>query len=118
MSDIGDLIRNKNNTEDFLKFISYNGYQYLHEVTAELSIGDEYTTSLIFSIVLYASSKSWDKFATRAYTLYSDMGDDTESECPSADEELFTSTSSSNTITTPNLVLEMPDQTVQGACYR
>ncbi|GBC44366.2 hypothetical protein GLOIN_2v1790075 [Rhizophagus irregularis DAOM 181602=DAOM 197198] len=61
--------------------------------------------------LLYASSKSWDKFATRAYTLYSDMGDDTESECSSADEELFTSTSSSNTITTPNLVLEMPDQT-------
>ncbi|EXX77009.1 hypothetical protein GLOIN_2v1824252 [Rhizophagus irregularis DAOM 181602=DAOM 197198] len=56
----------------------------------------------------YALSKSWDKFATRAYTLYGDMGDDTESECPSAYDELFTSTSSSNTKTTPNPVLETP----------
>ncbi|PKC60193.1 hypothetical protein RhiirA1_445058 [Rhizophagus irregularis] len=79
----------------------------------DVSIGDEYTTSLIFSIVLYASSKSWDKFATRAYTLYSDMGDDTESECPSADEELFTSTSSSNTITTPNLAHVTDDKQVK-----
>ncbi|PKC56870.1 hypothetical protein RhiirA1_499763 [Rhizophagus irregularis] len=36
MLNIGDLVRNPNNAEDFLKFISYNGYQYLHEVTAEL----------------------------------------------------------------------------------
>ncbi|PKC01681.1 hypothetical protein RhiirA5_402719 [Rhizophagus irregularis] len=79
----------------------------------DVSIGDEYTTSLIFSIVLYASSKSWDKFATRAYTLYSDMGDDTESECSSADEELFTSTSSSNTITTPNLAHVTDDKQVK-----
>ncbi|PKY62923.1 hypothetical protein RhiirA4_490366 [Rhizophagus irregularis] len=36
MSNIGDLVRNPNSAEDFLKFILYNGYQYLHEVTAEL----------------------------------------------------------------------------------
>ncbi|PKY21248.1 hypothetical protein RhiirB3_434780 [Rhizophagus irregularis] len=54
------------------------------------------------------TSKSWDKFATHAYTLYGDMGDVTESECSSADDELFTSTSSSNMKTTPNPVLEMP----------
>ncbi|GET65115.1 hypothetical protein GLOIN_2v1842417 [Rhizophagus irregularis DAOM 181602=DAOM 197198] len=39
MSNIGDLGRiNPNNAEDFLKFILYNGYQYLHEVTAELGL--------------------------------------------------------------------------------
>ncbi|PKC15189.1 hypothetical protein RhiirA5_408516 [Rhizophagus irregularis] len=38
------------------------------------------------------ASKSWDKFATNAYTLYGDMGN----------------TSSSNMKTTPNPVLEMP----------
>ncbi|PKY57417.1 hypothetical protein RhiirA4_509894, partial [Rhizophagus irregularis] len=66
------------------------------------------TLSLIFSIALYASSRSWDNFATRAYTLYGDMGDDTESECPSADDELFVSTSSSNVKISPNPVIETP----------
>ncbi|EXX59765.1 hypothetical protein RirG_186110 [Rhizophagus irregularis DAOM 197198w] len=37
------------------------------------------------------ASKSWDKFATNAYTLYGDMGNVTESECSSTDDELFTS---------------------------
>ncbi|PKY56350.1 hypothetical protein RhiirA4_428188 [Rhizophagus irregularis] len=32
------------------------------------------TLSLIFSIALYASSRSWDYFATRAYTKFGDMG--------------------------------------------
>ena len=36
------------------------------------------------------------------------MGNDTESEGPSVDDELFASTSSSNINTTPNPVLEMP----------
>ncbi|PKY31806.1 hypothetical protein RhiirB3_393586 [Rhizophagus irregularis] len=42
--------------------------------------------SLIFSIALYASSRSWDYFATRAYTRFGDMGD-SESECPSANDD-------------------------------
>ncbi|PKY53870.1 hypothetical protein RhiirA4_472318, partial [Rhizophagus irregularis] len=147
MSDIGDLVRNPNNAEDFLKFISYNGLQYIHEVTAQLSsfvengflktlfdkssqamnkaqllvetFGESAnpnnfaiqaketniqptTLSLIFSIALYASFRSWDNFATHAYQVYGDMGDDTESECPSVNDELFVSTSSSNLKSTPN----------------
>ncbi|PKB99210.1 hypothetical protein RhiirA5_383365 [Rhizophagus irregularis] len=33
------------------------------------------TLSLLFSIALYASSRSWNNFATRAYTKFGDMGD-------------------------------------------
>ncbi|PKY61523.1 hypothetical protein RhiirA4_522631, partial [Rhizophagus irregularis] len=144
-----DSVRNPNNAEDFLKFISYNGDMFLHGVIAQLSSFVENgflktlfdkslqamdkaqllvetfgecanpnnftlqakatniqptTLSLIFSIALLASSRAWDNFSTRAYTLYGDMGDDTESECPSADDELFTSTSSSNTKKTPPIL--------------
>ncbi|POG57747.1 hypothetical protein GLOIN_2v1824252 [Rhizophagus irregularis DAOM 181602=DAOM 197198] len=130
MSNIRDLVRNKNCAEDFLKFISYNGYQYLHEVTAELSLFVENGfLKTLFDKSPQAMDKAqllvetfgesanpnnfsiqaqWDKFATCAYTLYGDMGDDTELEYLSADDELFTSTSSSNMKTTPNPVLETP----------
>ncbi|PKC00937.1 hypothetical protein RhiirA5_504895 [Rhizophagus irregularis] len=130
MSNIGDLVRNKNCAEDFLKFISYNGYQYLHEVTAELSLFVEngFLKTLFdkspqamdkAQLLVETFGKSanpnnfsiqaqWDKFATCAYTLYGDMGVDTELEYLSADDELFTSTSSSNMKTTPNPVLETP----------
>ncbi|CAB4417821.1 unnamed protein product [Rhizophagus irregularis] len=57
------------------------------------------TLSLLFSIALYASSRSWDCFATRAYTKFGDMGD-SESECPSAEDE-FGSTFLSTPKTTP-----------------
>ncbi|CAB4417791.1 unnamed protein product [Rhizophagus irregularis] len=57
------------------------------------------TLSLIFSIALYASSRSWDYFATRAYTKFGDMGD-SESECPSAKDE-FGSTFLSTPKSTP-----------------
>ncbi|CAB4410476.1 unnamed protein product [Rhizophagus irregularis] len=83
MSNMGDLVRNPNNAEDFLQFISSTGYGQ-------------------------SSTSSRNSFAARAYHLYGDMGDDTESECPSVDDELFTSTSSSNVKTTPNPVLETP----------
>ncbi|PKY62907.1 hypothetical protein RhiirA4_490310 [Rhizophagus irregularis] len=66
------------------------------------------TLSLIFSIAIYVLFRSWDNFATRAYQVYGDMGDDTESEGPSEDDELFTPTSSSYSKTTPNPVLVMP----------
>ncbi|PKY57927.1 hypothetical protein RhiirA4_511239 [Rhizophagus irregularis] len=66
------------------------------------------TLSLIFSIAIYISSMSWDNFATRAYQVYGDMGDDTESEGPSDNDELFTSTSSSYSKTTPNPVDDTP----------
>ncbi|GBC52202.2 hypothetical protein GLOIN_2v1820645 [Rhizophagus irregularis DAOM 181602=DAOM 197198] len=62
------------------------------------------TLSLIFSIALYILSRLWDSFATRAYQVYGDMGDDTDLEYPSEDDELFTSTSSLNTKITPNLL--------------
>ncbi|EXX74952.1 hypothetical protein GLOIN_2v1820645 [Rhizophagus irregularis DAOM 181602=DAOM 197198] len=39
------------------------------------------TLSLLFSIALYALSRSWDNFATCAYTRFGDMGD-SELECP------------------------------------
>ncbi|PKY50773.1 hypothetical protein RhiirA4_467419 [Rhizophagus irregularis] len=151
MSNMGDSVRNPNNAEDFLKFISYNGDMFLHRVIAQFSSFVENgflktlfdknpqamdkaqllvktfgecanpknfkfqakatkiqptILSLIFSIALYSLSRSWDNFATCAYTLYGDMRDDTESECPSVDNELFASISSSNTKTTPNPVLE------------
>ncbi|CAB4422568.1 unnamed protein product [Rhizophagus irregularis] len=64
------------------------------------------TLSLIFSIALYASSRSWDDFAARAYSRYSDMGD-SESECPSADDE-FGSTFFLNLKTTPKPVHVSP----------
>ncbi|PKY62909.1 hypothetical protein RhiirA4_490313 [Rhizophagus irregularis] len=35
------------------------------------------TLSLLFTIAVYVSSRSWDSFAARAYCLYGDMGDDT-----------------------------------------
>jgi hypothetical protein len=41
------------------------------------------TLSLLFTIAVYVSSRSWDSFAACAYHLYGDMGDDTESEGPS-----------------------------------
>ncbi|CAB4439622.1 unnamed protein product [Rhizophagus irregularis] len=66
------------------------------------------TLSLIFSIAIYISSMSWDNFATRAYQVYGDMGDNTESEGPSDNDELFTSTSSSYSKTTPNPVDDTP----------
>ncbi|CAB4425833.1 unnamed protein product [Rhizophagus irregularis] len=146
MSNMGDLVRNPNNAEDFLKFISYNSEMFLHRVTLQLGLFVENgflkalfdkgpqamdkvqllvetfgksanlnhfasqptTFSLIFSIALYVSSRSWDNFAARAYSIYGDMGDDTESECPSVDDELFASTSSSNPKSTPNPVIETP----------
>ncbi|PKC54397.1 hypothetical protein RhiirA1_477385 [Rhizophagus irregularis] len=61
-----------------------------------------FTFSLIFFIALYASSRSWDYFAIRAYTRFGDMGD-SESECPSADDE-FGSTFLSIPKTTPKPV--------------
>ncbi|PKY39094.1 hypothetical protein RhiirA4_452232 [Rhizophagus irregularis] len=64
------------------------------------------TLSQIFSIALYASSRSWDYFATRAYTKFGDMGD-SESECPSANDE-FGSTYISMPKTTPKPVLATP----------
>uniref|UniRef100_U9T7H1 Uncharacterized protein n=1 Tax=Rhizophagus irregularis (strain DAOM 181602 / DAOM 197198 / MUCL 43194) TaxID=747089 RepID=U9T7H1_RHIID len=60
------------------------------------------TLSLLFSIALYVSSRLWDDFASRAYTNYGDMGD-SESECPSADDE-FGSTFLSTLKTTPKPV--------------
>ncbi|PKY60470.1 hypothetical protein RhiirA4_484203 [Rhizophagus irregularis] len=36
MSNMGDLVRNPNNAEDFLRFISNNGDFFLHGVTAQL----------------------------------------------------------------------------------
>ncbi|CAB4417213.1 unnamed protein product [Rhizophagus irregularis] len=153
MSNMGDLVRNPNNAEDFLQFISYNEAVHLQEVTTLLGsfvengflkrlfdkgpqamdkvqlLVDTFgkcanlnnfmeqakvtniqptTLSLLFTIAVYVSSRSWDSFATRAYHLYGDMGDDTESECPSVDDELFAFTSSSNVKITPNPVLETP----------
>ncbi|CAB4421392.1 unnamed protein product [Rhizophagus irregularis] len=66
------------------------------------------TLLLIFSIALYASSRSWDAFAICAYILYGDIGNDTELKCPSADDELLASTNSSNMKITSNPVIEMP----------
>ncbi|PKY59973.1 hypothetical protein RhiirA4_483166 [Rhizophagus irregularis] len=66
------------------------------------------TLSLIFSIAVSVASRSWDNFATCAYQVYGDMGDDTESEGSSDNDELFTPTRSSYTKTTPNPVLETP----------
>ncbi|CAB4410482.1 unnamed protein product [Rhizophagus irregularis] len=66
------------------------------------------TLSLIFSIAVSVASRSWDNFATRAYQVYGDMGDDTESEGSSVNDELFTPTRSSYTKTTPNPVLVTP----------
>ncbi|CAB4437128.1 unnamed protein product [Rhizophagus irregularis] len=153
MSNMGDLVRNPNSAEDFLKFIGYETGSFLQEVTTQLGsfiengflknlfdkgpqatdkaqlLVDMFgecanpnnfseqakatniqptTLALIFSIALYTSSRSWDYFAARAYRVYGDMGDDTESECPSESDELFASTSSSNVNTTPNPVLETP----------
>ncbi|CAB4407282.1 unnamed protein product [Rhizophagus irregularis] len=153
MSNMGDLVRNPNSAEDFLKFIGYETGSFLQEVTTQLGsfiengflknlfdkgpqatdkaqlLVDMFgecanpnnfseqakatniqptTLALIFSIALYTSSRSWDNFAARAYRVYGDMGDDTESECPSESDELFASTSSSNVNTTPNPVLETP----------
>ncbi|PKY59377.1 hypothetical protein RhiirA4_482077, partial [Rhizophagus irregularis] len=88
MSNMGDKVRNSNTVEDFLQFILYSEAVHLQEVTTLLAV--------------YVSSRSWDSFAARTYCLYGDMGDDTESECLSADDELFASTSSSNVKTTPN----------------
>ncbi|PKY53229.1 hypothetical protein RhiirA4_471325 [Rhizophagus irregularis] len=113
MSDMEDLVRNPNNAEDFLKFISYNGYQYLYEMTAQLSL---FVENSFLKNLFDKGSQAMDKvqllvvgcFATRAYTLYGDMNDNTELEYPSADDELFASTSSSNTKTTPKPVLETP----------
>ncbi|PKC65558.1 hypothetical protein RhiirA1_460880 [Rhizophagus irregularis] len=121
MLDIGDLDRiNPNNAEDFLKFISYNRDMFLHRVTAQLgsfvengflkTLFDKSSQAMdkaqllvkMFGKSLYALSRSWDNFATCAYTLYGDMDEDTELECPSINNDLFTSTSSSNTKTTPN----------------
>ncbi|PKY32130.1 hypothetical protein RhiirB3_393811 [Rhizophagus irregularis] len=65
-----------------------------------------FTLSLIFFIALYASSRSWDYFAIRAYTRFGDMGD-SESECPSADDE-FGSTFLSIPKTTPKPVHVSP----------
>ncbi|PKY62507.1 hypothetical protein RhiirA4_432580, partial [Rhizophagus irregularis] len=153
MPKMGDIVRNKNSSDDFLEFISYNEAIHLQEVTTLLGsfvengflkqlfdkgpqamdkaqlLVDTFgecanpnnfteqakatniqptTLSLLFTIAVYVSSRSWDSFAARAYRLYGDMGDDTESEGPSVDDELFTSTSSSNVNTTPNPVLETP----------
>ncbi|PKY35619.1 hypothetical protein RhiirB3_396315, partial [Rhizophagus irregularis] len=64
------------------------------------------TLSLLFSIALYASSRSWNNFATCAYTRFGDMGD-SESECPSTDDE-FGSTFLSTLKTTPKPVHVTP----------
>ncbi|PKC53082.1 hypothetical protein RhiirA1_480068 [Rhizophagus irregularis] len=64
------------------------------------------TLSLLFSIALYASFRSWNNFATRAYTRFGDMGD-SESECPSTDDE-FGSTFLSIPKTTPKPVHVTP----------
>ncbi|PKB96477.1 hypothetical protein RhiirA5_434772 [Rhizophagus irregularis] len=64
------------------------------------------TLSLLFSIALYVLSRLWDDFASRAYTNYGDMGD-SESECPSADDE-FGSTFLSTPKTTPKPVHVTP----------
>ncbi|PKY62719.1 hypothetical protein RhiirA4_489727 [Rhizophagus irregularis] len=58
------------------------------------------------STALYASSRSWDFFATCAYTRFGDIGD-SESECPSAEDE-FGSTYISMPKTTPKPVLATP----------
>ncbi|PKY47299.1 hypothetical protein RhiirA4_462432 [Rhizophagus irregularis] len=90
MSNMGDLVRNPNNAKDFLRFISFNGDMFLHRVTAQLG---SFVENGLFEKSPQAMDKAqllvetfgdtlhlWDNFATRAYTLYGDMGDDTESE--------------------------------------
>ncbi|CAB4423744.1 unnamed protein product [Rhizophagus irregularis] len=95
MSDMGDSSRiNPNRPEGFLRFISENRDHFLFESSTYLAVS--------------VSSRSWDNFATRAYQVYGDMGDDTESEGSSANDKMFTPTSSSYSKTTPNPVLETP----------
>ncbi|PKB96095.1 hypothetical protein RhiirA5_435459 [Rhizophagus irregularis] len=55
--------------------------QFLHEVTAQLKM----------------FGKLWDNFATCAYTLYGNMGDDTELECPSIKDVKITPVDQSDT---------------------
>ncbi|GBC22252.1 hypothetical protein GLOIN_2v1824252 [Rhizophagus irregularis DAOM 181602=DAOM 197198] len=105
MLNIGDLVGNPNNAEDFLKFISYNGYQYLHEVTAELG---SFVENGFLKTLFDKSPQAMNKAQLLHFTLRPSRGDDTKSECPSTDDKLFTSTSSSNTKTTQNPVLETP----------
>ncbi|PKY35207.1 hypothetical protein RhiirB3_455703 [Rhizophagus irregularis] len=148
MSDIGDLSRiNSNNAEDFLKFVLYNGHQFLHEVTVQLS---SFMKNSFLKTLFDKSSQSINKTQLlagmfgecadlnnffqqakivrcfchlRLYSIWwtGGMGDDTESECPS--------TSSSNTKITSKPVLETPpilpdmkmtlvDQTVISETFR
>uniref|UniRef100_U9UVL2 Uncharacterized protein n=1 Tax=Rhizophagus irregularis (strain DAOM 181602 / DAOM 197198 / MUCL 43194) TaxID=747089 RepID=U9UVL2_RHIID len=64
--------------------------QFLHEVTAQLK-STGYGLSLASGRDVW--QVLWDNFATCAYTLYGNMGDDTELECPSIDDKLSTSLS-------------------------
>ncbi|PKY57725.1 hypothetical protein RhiirA4_429197 [Rhizophagus irregularis] len=84
--------------EDFLKFISAEGESFLSYTTFQLG--------QFVENALYASSRSWDFFATCAYTRFGDMGD-SELECPSADDE-FGSTVLSTPKTTPKPVPVTP----------
>ncbi|PKY57182.1 hypothetical protein RhiirA4_478077 [Rhizophagus irregularis] len=63
---------------------------------------------LCWNVLFHAWEESQGISASSKTNVYGDMGNDAESECPSIDDELFTSTSSSNTKTTPNPVLETP----------
>ncbi|PKB95405.1 hypothetical protein RhiirA5_436781 [Rhizophagus irregularis] len=91
MSNMGDSVRNPNNAEDFLKFISIISPQVMDK--AQLLVDT------------FGECANLNNFASQ---VYGDMGDDTDLEYPSEDDELFTSTSSLNTKITPNLVLETP----------
>ncbi|GBC39636.2 hypothetical protein GLOIN_2v1773465 [Rhizophagus irregularis DAOM 181602=DAOM 197198] len=95
MSNMGDSVENysEHPEADFLEFVSEEGkrsYPIQH-----------------FSLdTLYASFRSWNNFATRAYIRFGDMGD-SESECPSTDDE-FGSTFLSIPKTTPKPVHVTP----------
>ncbi|PKY60495.1 hypothetical protein RhiirA4_484269 [Rhizophagus irregularis] len=96
MSNMGDLVKNPNNAEDFLKFILYNSEMFLHVVTTQLS---SFVENSFLKTLFDKSSQAMDKAQLLVDTfgdVYGDIGDDTESECPSDNDELFTSTSLSN----------------------
>ncbi|CAB4439623.1 unnamed protein product [Rhizophagus irregularis] len=121
MSNMGDIIRNPNSAEDFLKFVSYNGDMFLYGVTAQLSSfvengflktlfdkGPQAMDKAQLLVEMFGECANMNNFTIQAKATNIALYASSRIGMSSTDDELFVSTSSSNVKTTPNPVLEMP----------
>ena len=123
MPKMGDIVRNKNSSDDFLEFISYNEAIHLQEVTTLLGSfvengflkqlfdkGPQAMDKAQLLVDMFGDCANPTNFSEQSKATNispNDMGDFTDSEA-SDNDDLFDTTSPSYSKSTPNPVIETP----------